>query len=324
MKGFHRKDAKNAKKVFQVKKAIAPFQWATFLIIIVAACAGRAATSPSPVPTSQPPITPTTIPPASRAATLAEVTNSVESRLSSEAAWGEAAVGQTLPAGGEVKTGADGESRLDLSPDTIVRIGPETHFTVTELSGSDEQPNTLLDLISGELWVILNSSLNGGSFDVETPIGSASVRGSYLSVDYDAASDSLIVSCLEGQCRLSNDFGVVDLLAEQETFIARRGLAPELPRPMDPDRLERWRQFVREAAQLIDPASTRLAPTWAAPDFIATRQAIQTLVPRPPRPGFFETVIAGRTSVAPIAPGFFPNRTAIAPSAPGALPTLSP
>ena len=274
------------------------------LVITLAACAGRAATPSSPAtalaPTlpaelqaSQTPI------PFSRTVTLAEVTNTVDSRSSNEAAWGEAVVGQTLPVGGEVRTGSDGESRLDLSPDTVVRIGPDTHFTVAGLSGSDEQPTSLLTLISGELWVILNSSLNGGSFDVETPVGSASVRGSYLSVDYDATSDSLIVSCLEGQCRLRNDFGIVDLLAEQETFIARRSLAPELPRPMDPERIERWRRFVREAAQLIDLASTRLAPTWGAPDFIATRQAIQTLVPRPPRPGFFETVIAGRTQLAP-------------------------
>ncbi len=281
-------------------------------IVIMTACAGRAATPSSlvtaPAPTLPPAHTPT--PQNSRTATLAEITNRVESRLSSESAWGEAVVGQTLPAGGEVRTGSDSESRLDLTPDTVVRIGPDTHFIVADLSGSNEQPNTLLNLISGELWVILNSSLNGGSFDVETPIGSASVRGSYLSVDYDTSSDSLIVSCLEGQCRLRNDFGVVDLLAEQETFIARQGLAPELPRPMDPERIERWRRFVREAAQLIAPASTRLAPTWGAPDFIATRQAIQTLVPRPPRPGFFETVIAGRTPLAPgVLPGILPTRT---------------
>ncbi len=286
-------------------------KWLTVLLILLAACAGRAATPSSPASAPTPTLpaelqasqTPT---PSPRTAAIAEVTNSVDSRSSSESAWGQAIVGQTLPVGGEVRTGPDGESRLDLSPDTVVRIGPDTHFTVADLSGSDEQPNTLLNLISGELWVILNSALNGGSFDVETPVGSASVRGSYLSVDYDATSDSLIVSCLEGQCRLRNDFGIIDLLAEQETFITRRGLPPELPRPMDPERIERWRRFVREAAQLIDPASTRLAPTWGAPDFIATQQAIQTLVPRPPRPGFFETVIAGRT---PLAPGILLTRT---------------
>ncbi|MBI3242089.1 MAG: FecR domain-containing protein [Chloroflexi bacterium] len=308
MKGFHRDGAKDAKS-FQMKNLAARFIW--LMLLIVTACAGRAATPPSPASTTQPPSQPNTLSPsltpspASRTATLAEIINQVKSRLSSESAWGEATVGQTLPVGGEVKTGSDGESRIDLSPDTIVRIGPDTHFTVAELSGDDQQPDTLLNLISGEVWVVLNSALNGGSFEVETPIGSASVRGSYLSVDYDATSDSLIVSCLEGQCHLRNDFGIVDLLAEQETFIARRGLAPEPPRPMDPERLERWRQFVREAAQLIDPASTRLASTWVAPDFIATRQAIQTLVPRPPRSGFFETLIAQRT---PLAPGILLTR----------------
>lgn len=187
----------------------------------------------------------------------------MQSRHTPAEDWVAATVGQTLPGGGEVQTLEDGEARVDISPNTIVRLGPRTHFVVADLGESDKQPDTKVELIVGELWVILNSALNGGSFEVETPVGVAAVRGSYLSVDYDPVSDSLIISCLEGFCSVRNRFGVADLIAEQETLI-RRGLPPEPPGPMDPDRLERWQRFAREAQALIAPALTRLAPTWRA------------------------------------------------------------
>ncbi|MEK7278414.1 MAG: FecR family protein, partial [Chloroflexota bacterium] len=277
--------------------------------------------TPSPLPTTAPLASST--PPPARAASITELLNTVQSRGTSAENWAAATVGQTLPGGGEVQTLEDGEARVDISPDTIVRLGPSTHFVVTDLGGSDEQPHTTLELIVGELWVILNSALDGGSFEVETPVGVATVRGSYLSVDYDLVSDSLIISCLEGLCSVRNQFGLTDLIAEQETLI-RRGLPPGPPGAMDPDRLERWQRFVREARPFIAPALTRLAPTWRATSYEATRSARQTDAPRPSRtPALIQTLRAGRTPLATRTPSFIlPTLPSSFPTRPGLLPTL--
>jgi len=243
----------------------------------------RAAASPSPT--------------ASRTVTLAEISGTVQSRAKSSDAWAKAAVGQSLPVGGQVQTLADGEARLNVSPDNVVRIGQNSIFTLTTLEGTNTQPKTLLTLITGEIWVIVNAALNGGSFEVETPVGVAAVRGSYLGVDYDDAIESMIASCLEGLCNLRNALGITDLGAQQETMIAKRNQRPDAVRPMDPSRLERWQKFVRESQQLVNAAKTRLAPTWLAPEFQATRNAIRTQVPERIKSSLLETAIAEKPEV---------------------------
>ncbi|HLF01309.1 MAG TPA: FecR domain-containing protein [Anaerolineales bacterium] len=250
--------------------------------------------SPAPSPTPQP---------ESRIATIAETVNTVDSRETADAQWNAATLGQTLPTGGEVITHLESQARVDFSEGTIVRLGPETHFTVTELSGSTTDPLTRLTLFAGELWVVLSTSANNHVLDVETPIGSASVRGSYLSVAYDPNTQSLIASCLEGNCRLINTLGQIDLVAGQESSIFGLNNLPDPPRPMDPERLERWRLFVQEALPLIEPMRQQLEPLWRDPSFVATREARLTLA-----------------ATFTLQPGLL--RTLAAPGAP--LPTLSP
>ncbi len=226
--------------------------------------------TPSPLPATAPLASST--PPPARAASITGLLNAVQSRGTAAEDWAAATLGQMLPGGGEVQTLEDGEARVDISPDTIVRLAPSTHFVVADLRGSDERPDTQLELIVGELWVILNSALNGGSFDVETPVGVATVRGSYLSVDYDLVSDSLIISCLEGLCSVRNPLGVADLIAEQETLI-RRGLPPEPP--------ARWIPIDSNVGSgscaKRSPSSLRRSPAWRRP---GARQAMRPRVRR--------------------------------------------
>ena len=240
----------------------------------------RAATSKPLPPATSAPTRAAASPTPARNAIIVEVENKVQSRASSNAQWKNAEVNQTLPVGGEVQTVEESNARIDVSPDTVVRIGENSHFVVTALSGTNNKPTTTLSVIVGEIWVMLNSALNGGSFDVETPVGVAAVRGSSVGVDYDLVSDSVIVSCLEGDCSLRNQAGAVNLQAEQETHIARRNQAPSAARAMDPARLERWRKYVKESDRFISAAATRLARTWTAPGYDATRRALQTQVPR--------------------------------------------
>ena len=263
-----------------------------FIITVIAACV-----TPAP-PTSQPPPSPrvtptrpaivpslnptasalptnnpTASPPNNRTAILAETINQVQTRNTAADVWVTAIINQTLTVGGEVQTLADSQARIDLSEGALIRIGPNTLFTVTELSGSNYDPITRLTLAAGEVWVILNSALNGGSFDVETPVGTASVRGSYLSVNYDPQTDSLIISCLEGHCNLRNKLGAIDLIAGQESAILKRGQRPNPAQAMSPEQLERWQQFVREAKPLIGPMRQQL-------DSLRATQAVLNVTPQ--------------------------------------------
>lgn len=257
----------------------------------------RAATSTPVPPATSAPTRAAASPTPSRTATIAEISGTVQARAKSSDAWTQATVGQSLPVGGQVQTLADGEVRLNVSPDNVVRLGQSSLFTLTALEGTNTQPKTLLTLIAGEIWVIVNAALNGGSFEVETPVGVAAVRGSYLGVDYDNVVESMIASCLEGLCNLRNALGTTDMGAEQETMIARRNQRPDAVRPMDPSRLERWQKFVRESQQFVNIAKTRLALTWLAPEFQATRDAVRTQVPERVKSSLLETAIAEKPEV---------------------------
>ncbi|MEK7441728.1 MAG: FecR domain-containing protein [Chloroflexota bacterium] len=305
--------------------------WAVAFLVIVVACS-----TPSPNATSTTiPLGGTSATSLSRTAQIVEVNGTVKLRLSVNADWSDATAGQALTAGTQIQTFAGSTARIDVSPGTIVRIGASTLFTVGELAGDNTQPVTRLDLLSGKVWVILNAALNGGSFDVQTPVGVAAVRGSYLGVDYDDIIQNMISSCLEGNCNARNNFGITDMIAEQETSIINADLPPLPPTTMDPDRLEKWREFVKEAAPLIAPAETRMVPTWAAPNFENTRAAIQTLVPRPsatpnstrpPNPATEQSVVLTRvfnpTAEKPtFSSGQFNRLTQMATSQPTLNPT---
>ena len=67
---------------------------------------------------------------------------------------------------------------IELSNETIIRISPKSTFILEEIDETSAGVEAKLKLEIGRIWIILN----GGSIDVDTPSGVASVRGSYLHV----------------------------------------------------------------------------------------------------------------------------------------------
>lgn len=168
------------------------------LMILAAVLVGACQRATPPAPTSTDP---------ARSAILTQVINNVTTRISQAEAFAQAGVGYTVSAGGEVRTGDASKARLDLSDDSIVRLAPNSNFTLQSLPnpvGADRTAR--LKLAIGKVWV----SLFGGGLEVETPAGVATVRGSFATIEYVAgdpntnADDILILSCLEGQCGVSN------------------------------------------------------------------------------------------------------------------------
>lgn len=191
--------------------------------------------------------TPTAV--AQRQATFSLVLNEVQARLTADADLKPAAPGDRLQVGGQARSGETGRARLDLQPEgTIVRLAPNTLFTLDVLETQAETPFSRLRLMVGKLWVILN----GGSLEVETPYGVAAVRGSYLSVSFDEAH-GMVVTCLEGHCSLSNAAGAVELTDGQTASIPQPDAPPSPPQPMLPEAYQEWEQASPEAVELLHP-----------------------------------------------------------------------
>lgn len=236
---------------------------------------GAPTEEPSPTLTPVPPATPSETaaptPTSDRSAAFTLVENTVESRPAETDAYAPAAVGVSFPIGGQARTGEDGRARLDLSPDgTIIRVVPNTIFTLPALEKKDDAPLTKFKLFIGQIFIILS----GGELEVETPSGVATVRGSMMGVSYNPDDGTMTVTCLEGHCNLRNESDSLDLTAGQAADI-RAGILSREPRQITDKELGDWFEFTPELEGLRD----RL------PDILNTRRdRIPTRQPRPTRP----------------------------------------
>ncbi|RJP54530.1 MAG: hypothetical protein C4583_02675 [Anaerolineaceae bacterium] len=231
------------------------------VILLLASCglAPLPASTKAAAATEEPTSTPTRVPatarpmasPAptsARSALFAEVENAVEARPSPADEYTPASVGLTILTGGAARTGDDGRARLDLSPDaTILRLAPNTIFTLSELEENEDGPFTILKLFIGRIYIILS----GGELQVETPSGLASVRGSMMGVSYDPKTGAMTATCLEGHCSLRSRDHSIDLVAGQAADILDGILARE-PRVITDGELLDWFEFTPELDGLLD------------------------------------------------------------------------
>lgn len=187
-----------------------------------------------------------------REAVFTEIEGEVDYHLSVDLDFIATNLNDTLDVGGQVRTGVDGRTKLDLTPEgTIIRLSYETLFTLDELSSDPDTPITKIKLLLGDLWVILN----GGELEIDTPSGIASVRGSMMGVGVNSESENVAVTCLEGHCIVSNQHGEVELQGGQAADLAPEH-APSEARPMTPKEFEHWREEVPEAHDVLEEAIT--------------------------------------------------------------------
>ncbi|HUH98818.1 MAG TPA: FecR family protein [Anaerolineales bacterium] len=195
------------------------------ILTLLTACQPQAASQPAPA--------------LALTATVKELTGSVTIKQPGAASFSPASPGMELQVNGSIQTGDDGRVRLDLSTGTIIRVAPSSLFTLTANQPSNGSLSTKLSLSLGGLFVILN----GGSASVNTPSGVASVRGSYLSVFVDPSTQTVVVTCLEGQCGAGNSAGNTDFGTGQEVTLfsctAGQCSVPNVG-PMTPEEFQNW------------------------------------------------------------------------------------
>ncbi len=231
---------------------------------------------PDPATSAPATLTSTSTPASTRTATFSEILNAVDARVSQNADFTPASLGQILSAGGEARTGGDGKARLDLAPEgTIVRIAPDTIFTVLELSGDKTAPSSKIKLFFGKIWILLK----GGELEVQTPSGVASVRGSLLGVSYNPETKVLTATCLEGHCRLADDDESIELTDGQAADILNGNLSDQ-PRYMTADEVREWLDQAPELRDFID----KLPDIPGLPDDLNLDRIRDRIPPNPPGP----------------------------------------
>lgn len=164
-----------------------------------------------------------------------------------------ATMNETIQVKSQVETGQDSRSRIDLSSGTILRLAPESLFTLESNYQEKNDLLTRLKIEAGSVWIILN----GGSLDIETPSGLAGVRGSYMSTGYDPASGAARITCLEGHCSAENESGSVEFTAGEAADLPANGNAP-VKGLMTAEEFSLWAENVPEAANLVP---TQMPPT---------------------------------------------------------------
>ncbi|MBI3741446.1 MAG: FecR domain-containing protein [Chloroflexi bacterium] len=190
-----------------------------------------------------------------RSASLSEILNLVQARLNQEQNFFSASAGTNISVGGQVRTGDQSRVRLDFSDQSIVRLGANTLLTVDEIDpGSD--PIKHFEMQAGRIWI----SIFGGSFQVDTPAGTTTVRGSHAYVDLDR------INCVHGTCIFRNQFFSV-------TFFTMEGIIL----------LDGGRSFIRATLTDADvdnfPPSTSATLTAEARPRTATRTQTPTTTP---------------------------------------------
>ncbi len=242
------------------------------LLVCLAALALEAACSPLATPASPTDPPPPTATPAPRTASLSELRNEVEARGPGSDDWGTAAEGQQLRAGGGARTGDESRARIDTSDGTLVRLAPHSLFELLEFPPDPSNPLTRLRLDAGRVFARVAQALGFDQFVVETPVGTATVRGSLLGVAYFPDLLLMIVTCLEGECRLTAADGTaVDLNPGEQSEIAGQGQPPSAARPIDVGELQQWAIEFPEAAAIVAQVTPAPTPT-----------AIPTPTPIPP------------------------------------------
>ena len=189
-----------------------PLQVGLYIILLfsllLGACRPKAAPTPAPTPAPgeagfvpfQTQIASDSV----RTATLTDIVSRVQTRPQQNDAlkWDPAQMGQVVVEGGQIRTLENALARLLFSEGTVVRIASNTTLTVEKVPNNSVSVFTRLQLFVGTIWI----NLAAGDMEVNTPVGLASVRGSFLKVSVVpgnvAGQFTVSLQCLEGECTI--------------------------------------------------------------------------------------------------------------------------
>jgi len=239
--------------------------------------------------------------PAPLTASMHEIIGTVTIRKPDQSDFTAVMPDQILTVSSTVKTAEQSRVRLDLSNQTIVRLGENTIFVFKDERKGVDGGRYFLDLGLGEIWIILK----GGEVNVETPSGLAAVRGSFLHVTYRPENNLTTISCLEGHCELENEGGRAELVSGETALVYSPSIPPVTGR--------------MTGAEASDWVLNNPEATLVIPILEATFAALPTITPGPSNtpPGIFDPTQTANTASPTSTNSTFTTTNTYTPSATG-------
>ncbi|MCF6277879.1 MAG: FecR family protein [Anaerolineales bacterium] len=198
-------------------------------------------------------------------ARVSELEGLVDVQMAQDADFLPARQGMLLSAVSTLRTGVDGRSRLDLSDGTLVRVGPQSSFSLESMSEGEQGLSTRIKMTLGQMWIILN----GGELEVETPSGLAAVRGSYMGISVETQTGNARVTCLEGSCSVAPADETLSIPVGQAAVLTEAGRGIGI-QPMNADDLQGWLEANPESAEIVTDLEIPTEVPPRAPTAVAT------------------------------------------------------
>jgi LysM repeat protein len=246
-----------------------------------------------------------------RSAILRELEGQAEVRVDAGADWASTSAGLILGAGSQFRTGPDSRAFIQLTEGSKIRLGPDTALTFNILNPFMDSLLTAVALDRGATYVLLTA---GSALDVETPVGLASARASYMSVAYDADRQAVFITCLQGVCSFDKTFIPAGYKYSQT------GLTAVLPEPMSFADYGAWGLAVPEATELVALATEAVAQGSATVPIAAVTTAPPAATDTPPPP----TDTPPPPSPTSTVPASAATTPAASPEPPSATPSAVP
>ena len=164
-------------------KHVTVFKWLSVMLVllIVAAaigCGKKEAQEATPTPTATPTAT---VPaePTGETGTLSSVTGDVEVQRQGVGAWIAATSGMKIGTGDSLKTGSDGYTLITFFDGSVMEVEADSEISAEELSVASGGSTTvrISQVLGNTLNRVENLVDSSSTYDVETPAGSAVVRG---------------------------------------------------------------------------------------------------------------------------------------------------
>src|SRR4030042_734545 len=200
---------------------------ALVLLMPMLSCGGgeETATTPTPAPsiTATPASSPGT---SSPPGTLSSPSGEVLVKKSGSASWIAAAAGMKLEVGDQLKTGSDGYAEIRFFEGSVMEVeaGSEIQINEMTLASTGSTSISLTQLVGNTVNRVQKLVDSSSTYEVETPAGTAVVRGTTFTVIVEGDGFTIVRSEAGEVWFIAN--GVATLLTDGESASACAGCPP--------------------------------------------------------------------------------------------------
>jgi len=201
--------------------------FALILLVPMVSCGGVGETTTTPTPT--PIITPTPVSSpgtSSPPGTLSSPSGEVLVKKKGSTAWSTATAGMKLEIGDQLKTGSDGSALIVFFEGSVMEVGASSEIQINEmaLASTGSTSISLKQLVGSSVNRVQKLVDSSSKYEVETPAGTAVVRGTIFTVIVEGDGFTIVRS-EEGEIWFIAG-GVAKLLTDGESASACVGCPP--------------------------------------------------------------------------------------------------